>query len=335
MKYSRLLKMASRLIGIVIFIYILMGIDIQSLLVTSFSIHPFMTLILILMVIPIMGLRGVRWQVVAEGLDLNLKALESTEALCMAQLANLIIPGNFGDLIRIPYMKHRGNQVDKSIISILLDSILGAVVPFTFGILAIAILLEFSITIELIIIGAIWVTGGYGFYRIIRASLWTKFMQARRNRLMKEGIRGRAFFTLPSMLKSIGSIRITLSLTLALLLFVIYVTQAYILAYALGISIEWMYLAFTLGIVTIILVIPVTIQGLGLRESVLLFMLTRLAINPVLIISFSLTLMMINLTPAIAGFIIWFRNPFVEITEEEILDTEIDLNLDKGLNEGI
>ena len=325
MKYSRLLKIAARLIGIIIFIYILIGIDIQSMIVTSFSIPPFITIILILTVIPIMVLRGARWQVVSEGLDLNLKTMESTEALCIAQLANLVIPGNFGDLIRIPYMKHRGNQVDKSIISILLDSILGAVVPFTFGIIAIAIILEFSITIELLIIGTIWITGGYGFYRIMRATLWPKFMQARINRLMKEGIRGRAFFTLPSMLKSIGSTRIVLSLALALLLFVIYVTQAYILAYALGISIEWMYLAFTLGFTTIILVIPVTIQGLGLRESVLLFMLTRIAVDPVLIISFSLILMTINLTPAIAGFIIWLRNPFVDITDQEILDAEVSL----------
>ncbi len=325
--------MAARLIGIILFIYILMGVDIQRMIIATFSISPFIMVVLILTVLPIMILRGVRWQVVAEGLDLNLNTMESTKALCMAQLASLVIPGNFGDLIRIPYMKHRGNRVDRSIISILLDSMLGAVVPFTFGIFAMAIILEFSITIELIIIASIWIAGCYIFYRIIRATLWPRFMQARLNRLMKEGIRGRAFFTLPSMLKSIGSIRIALSLILALLLFVLYVTQAYILAHALGMLVEWTYLAFTLGLATIIIAIPVTIQGLGLREGVLLFMLTQIGFDPVLIISFSLTLMIINLSPAIAGFIIWIKNPFVDITDQEIQDAEVIIPSDRLLYE--
>ncbi len=325
--------MAARLIGIILFIYILMGVDIQSMILATFSISPFIMAVLILSVLPIMIVRGVRWQVVAEGLDLKLNTIESTKALCLAQLASLVIPGNFGDLIRIPYMKHKGNKVDRSIISILLDSMLGAVVPFTFGILTMAVLLEFSITIELLIIASIWIVGCYIFYRIMRATLWPRFMQARLNRLMKEGIRGRAFFTLPSMLKAIGSIRIAISLVLALLLFALYVTQAYILAYALGMLIEWTYLAFTLGLTIIIMAIPVTIQGLGLREGTLLFMLTRIGFDPALIISFSLTLMIINLTPAIVGLIIWIKNPFVDITDQEIQDAEVIMPSDSLLYE--
>lgn len=332
MKYTRLLKQAARLIGIIVFIYILMGIDIQSLLTTIFEIPPLPTLILFLSVIPITVLRGARWKVIAEGLDLKLNTKEATEGICLAQLANLVIPGSFGDLIRVPYMKHRGNQVDRSIISILLDAIIGSIVPFTIGILAIAIILEVNITIEAFLITGIWILGGYAFYRILRATLWTRFMQARLKRLMKEGIRGRSFFTLPSMLASIGSRRLTISMILASLLFVFYIAQAYVLDLALGMAIDWIYLTFTLGLTILMTAIPVTIQGLGIREGVLLFMFTRLYIDAVLIVSFSLILMAINLTPAIVGFVIWIKNPFVDITDQEILNAEVSdptvINLD-------
>ena len=147
-------------------------------------------------------------------------------------------------------------------------------------------------------------------------------MQARLKGLMKEGIRGRSFFTLPSMMRSIGSKRIALSLLLALLWFVLYVTQAYVLAQILGVAVQWGYLAFTMGVTMIVITLPVTIQGLGLREGALLFMLTRIAIDPVLIVSFSLTLMVFNLIPAIAGLIIWIRNPFVDITDQDVLDND-------------
>jgi len=309
-----------------------MGIDIQSLLTTIFEIPPLPTLILFLSVIPITVLRGARWKVIAEGLDLKLNTKEATEGICLAQLANLVIPGSFGDLIRVPYMKHRGNQVDRSIISILLDAIIGSIVPFTIGILAIAIILEVNITIEAFLITGIWILGGYAFYRILRATLWTRFMQARLKRLMKEGIRGRSFFTLPSMLASIGSRRLTISMILASLLFVFYIAQAYVLDLALGMAIDWIYLTFTLGLTILMTAIPVTIQGLGIREGVLLFMFTRLYIDAVLIVSFSLILMAINLTPAIVGFVIWIKNPFVDITDQEILNAEVSdptvINLD-------
>ncbi len=306
-----------------IFIYIMLGIDIQGMLAFTFEIPPICVIILILSVLPITVLRGLRWKVIAEGMDLNLNTQAATEAICIAQLANLVIPGSFGDFIRVPFMKHRGNQVDKSIISILLDAIIGSVVPFTIGILALVVILEVNISIEALLVVSIWIIGGYSFYRILRATLWTRFMKARLKRLMSEGIRGRSFFTLPSMLKAIGSRKIAISLAFATLLFAFYVAQAYLLAIALQMEIEWTYLTVTLGLIIMMTTIPVTIQGLGIREGVLLFMLTRIGIEPALIISFSLTLMVVNITPAIAGFLIWIKNPFVDITDQEILDAEV------------
>lgn len=301
----------------------MLGIDVQNMLGFVFGISPIYTLTLILSIIPMMILRGARWKVIAEGMDLSLSTKQATEALCLAHLAGLVIPGSFGDLIRIPYMKHKGNRVDRSIISILLDAIMGSVIPFTIGILALAVILEINISIEVALIGCIWLVGGYLFYRILRATLWSRFMKARLRRLMKDGIRGRSFFTLPSMLKAIGGKRIALSLTLASLLFALNVTQAYLLAYALDMTIEWTYLAVTLGLTFLMMAIPVTIQGLGIREGVLLFMLTRLSIDPTLIVSFSLMLMAINIVPAIAGLIIWLRNPFVDITDQAILEDDV------------
>jgi uncharacterized protein (TIRG00374 family) len=322
LNYSRTMKIAGRFIGIVIFIYILTGIDMQRMVSAVLSIPPIYALVLALTVLPLMLLRGARWKVVAEGLDLRLDTKEATEALCLAQLANLVLPGSFGDLIRIPYMKNRGNRVDRTIISILLDAILGSIVPFTLGVLALAVILEITLTIEALLISAIWLIGGYTFYRIIRATLWSRFMQARLKRLMEEGIRGRSFFTLPSMMRSIGSKRVALSLLLAVLWFIVYVTQAYVLAQIMGVVVQWVYLAFTIGVTMIVITIPVTIQGLGLREGALLLMLTRIGIDPALVISFSLTLMVFNLMPAIAGLIIWIRNPFVDITDQDVLDSD-------------
>ena len=125
------------------------------------------------------------------------------------------------------------------------------------------------------------------------------------------------------MFKTIGSRRIAITLILSAILFTLSASQAYLLAIALKMTIDWTYLAVSLGLTIMMMAIPVTIQGLGIREGVLLFMLTRVNLEPTLIVSFSLMFMLINITPALAGFIMWTKNPFVDITDQEILDAEV------------
>ena len=76
-----------------------------------------------------------------------------------------------------------------------------------------------------------------------------------------------------------------------------------------------------MGLSTLLTAVPITIAGLGIREGVLLFMFGfMLGYNPTLIVSYSLTLMLINLTPTIAGFISWTRNPLIELGRAEMID---------------
>jgi hypothetical protein len=45
-----------------------------------------------------------------------------------------------------------------------------------------------------------------------------------------------------------------------------------------------------------------------------------LGYEPTLIVSYSLTLMMINLTPTIPGLISWMRNPLVDLDSDDFIN---------------
>ena len=104
MSRQLLIRSAFRLIGIIIFIYILLQVDFGLMVQTALGINPFVTILLVVMVAPIMFFKGARWHTVCSGLELNLKTHEAIDALCIAHMANLVLPGTVGDLVRVPYL---------------------------------------------------------------------------------------------------------------------------------------------------------------------------------------------------------------------------------------
>lgn len=284
------------------------------------------------LVIPIMFLKGARWQFIASGLNLRIRTTEATEALCISQMVNLTLPGNIGDLIRVPYLKARGNPSDRSVISLLIDAIVAAIIPFTFGILALIFLLPLSITIESVLVLVIWVIGFFITYIILKRTLWPWFLEARLSQMMNEGVTDHLVFTIPKILKQIKRRKLVAAVLVTTLSWLLFSFQALILAQALGITVSWFYLAVSLGAVTIFTSIPISINGLGVREGVLLVLLGLLGFSPDIVVSFSISLMLLNLTPSLAGIFLWMRDPFTKLSAltnpKEILGVEESLKLE-------
>jgi hypothetical protein len=302
---------ALRLVGIVIFIYILTQVDFIVMVQSGLSINPFITILLIVMVAPIMFFKGARWHSVCTGLDLNLKTHEAIDALCVAQMANLLLPGTVGDLVRIPYLRRSENPLERSILSLFLDATISIIFPYSAGILAIMYILEIQIRFILLALltPLLWVLVGILAYLVVRKIGWSLLYGDWLKRIW--GNIRESFVNLGNSITSIGKRQFLISLVLSGAAWLIYTIQGFILAKALGIDVTWLYVVISLGLSTLITAIPITIAGLGLREGVLLFMFGLLGYGPTPIVSYSLTLMLINLTPAIAGFISWTRNPFM------------------------
>ena len=308
-----LVRHVFRLIGVFLFIYILMQIDLILMVETAFGINPFITILLVVMVTPIMFFKGARWHSVCTGLGLNLKTHEAVDALCVAHMANLILPGTVGDLVRIPYLKRRGNPLERSILSLFLDAAISVIFPYTAAILAIFYILEIQVEFLLIALltPLLWLLVGVLAYLVVRRMGWS-LLYGERLKQMWVSIRD-AFVNLGSSITSIGKRQFFISLILSGFAWFVYTIQGYILALALNIEVTWLYVAISLGLSTLLTAVPITIAGLGIREGVLLFMFGYMAgYDFTLIVSYSLTLMFINLTPSIAGLISWIRNPLIE-----------------------
>ena len=283
---------------------------------TALGINPFVTILLVVMVVPIMFFKGARWHIVCSGLELDLKTHEAIDALCIAHMANLVLPGTVGDLVRVPYLQRRGNPLEQSVLSIFLDAAISVIFPYTAGILAILYILEIEVRFLLIALltPLLWVFVGVLAYIVVRRMGWS-LLYGERIKRMWDG-----FVNLGNSITSIGKKQFFISLILSAAAWFVYTIQGLILAIVMNIHVGWLYIVISLGLSTLLTAIPITIAGLGIREGVLLFMFGLAGYAPTLIVSYSLTLMMINLTPTLAGFFSWTRNPLLEMDEGEGID---------------
>ncbi len=309
-----------RLTGMVLFLFILSQIDLNHLSMIASRINIFTVLLSIMLVIMILFLRGLRWYIIARGLGLRLRSIEAMDGLCVAQMASFMLPGALGDLIRVPYLKCRGNPTNTSIISVLIDSLLAAVFPYTVLAVSVILFLNPSLSVSLLTlpIFVLLLCGSYCVYHLLKAHLWSWLTEARRVEIERTGGRGRLLMSVPLCIAMLGRMRLVLGLALSAATWFTYTVLAWQLGMAVGIFIPWSMMAIAATLASIFSTLPISVQGLGVREGVFLIVMSYWGLNPESVVTFSLLLMATSLVPSLWGFISWQRDPFIRIRSDSL-----------------
>ena len=324
-----------RLIGLFLFAVIIIRTDFtnSSALILNIDIISF--LLLTLLVLPIMTFKGLRWFLIARGLNLNLKVKDSVEGLCIAQMTGFSLPGSLGDLIRVPFLKCRGNPSDRSILSLFIDAIAAAIIPYSIAVIALIEFFNLDVTIiaAVTLFGLLLLVGGYSVYRLFKVILRPWLLQARLRRIQKGGAVGRFVLNLRESIRLIGTSTFVIAFLVSGIAWFIYSIQGWLLAHVLLLDISWYHVALAMTLTSMVTALPVSIQGVGVREGMFLLIFSSLlGYNTTSVVLFSIILTIISLTPSVFGFISWLRDPFVKLEPSSVEDAitqpiEIFLNI--------
>jgi len=279
--------------------------------------------------------KGLRWFFIARGLNLNLSAKDSIEGLCIAQMTGFSLPGSLGDLIRVPFLKCRGNPSDKSILSLFIDAIAAAVIPYSVAMLA---LIEFfnldaTIVAAALLFCLLLLIGGFSVYKLVKLILRPWLLQARLRRIQKGGAVGRLVLNIRDSIRLIGISTFVIAALVSGIAWFIYSIQGWLLAHVLLLDISWYHVALAMTLTSMITVLPISIQGLGVREGIfLLIFSTLLGYDATSVVLFSIFLTIISLTPSAFGFVSWMKDPFVRLEPASVEDAitqpiEVFLNI--------
>ncbi len=220
---------------------------------------------------------GVRWHFVLAELHYRIAPLRLALVNLMSQGAALISPGTVGaDIVRAHCNQKDGVPLKQAFVSIFIDRFFGFAGLFVLAIGASLWLSSNAMPFwQLVFI----LVGGYGLLYIalhLPETVKQQIEQRLQSWSMKHHLDDiwRAFVAFKRSLKH--PLFLSRQVALSILIQALHATTAMLIALAFDISIAWVTCLMVIPLVSIVSSLPVSINGLGVRETALVLLLTEL-----------------------------------------------------------
>lgn len=303
-------KWAGKSLGVILFLVILWRIDAKQMLAILFQSEKGFIAAGILLTIPLTLIKSIRWRRILKALNHDYPKSLSCLAYYAGQFWGLVSPARIGEFIKIRYLQRFHVSVIDATFSVLMDRISDVISLFLiaalsllfweekFDILPYLAVIVLSALLIVVILATLSLKGAFvnGFLSKVPEKLRIKIVN------FFQGFRQNIILMRP---KDYGSI---LSYTLAG--WVIYFTSAFFLARGLSIDLPFLTLmSFVAIAASVVVLIPVSISGIGTRDATLVFLFSTQGLSRELAVSFSVLMFASQIFLAFIGFAAWIVRP--------------------------
>lgn len=115
------LRLALRLLGPALLLYFLLTSDLRLVGRTLLSTDPWLLALAIVLVVPFLVLKAVRWQLILRAWDIVLPLREATALYCIGIYLGVVTPGQAGDAVKAWYLQRRGYPLSTGLASVVVD----------------------------------------------------------------------------------------------------------------------------------------------------------------------------------------------------------------------
>jgi uncharacterized protein (TIRG00374 family) len=253
-------------------------------------------------------LTGYRWQILLEAQGIKIPLRSLIASVFVGQFFNSFLPTTIGgDAVRAYDTATQSNESTKSVISVFIDRLIGF---FALTLLAaLALLMGYIIgedvsfyVLPVCLIFCICSFGAIIFYNNSLIEIMVRFLKLfKLSKIAEKLIESSQSF---SMLRSkprvlISALIISLALQINVILFY------YFIGVALDLNVSFLYFAIIVPIALVVLLVPFSINGIGIREGIFVFLLTELGVLPKDAIALSWISFGLALTQGIIGGVIF------------------------------
>lgn len=261
-------------IGIVVLIIIVINLDLEKIKTAFLSIKPIFIILSMSLLLPIMIIRNYVWQIILKGQKIKLTFFQSLKIYIIGFFYSSITPGFLGHLMRIPYIKEKTDEpYGKLFVNILIDTVIRTIAEFL--IILIGALIIFTFFPEIFIICFIIFTiVGLILYYFIKKERGEKFFYSLVRYFIPKKFKDSSYKFVNTFYHDFPKISLLiLPLILGIFVWILIFTQEYIIVYAMGVNIPYLYFLLLFPIANLAGYLPITIAGLGMREftSIMIF----------------------------------------------------------------
>ena len=265
-------------------------------LVLAFSLHAF-------------GLfaSAYRWQILARAQGDDVPLVFLAKSYLVAQFFNNFLPTRFGgDIVRIWDGSHYSKSLVKSSAIVLVDRFSGVIVLFLMAVVASLFRLDMARQIPVIWVSLLLGLLGLALITVFFLPVFARLLGFLRLKGLFDRLRGKLLLFRETILHYRTQKRAFLRATFwAVLLQLNVILYYFLIGRALHLKIHLIDYFIFIPIVLVIQIIPITINGLGLREGSYIEIFKFYGISPQSAVSFSLVDVAFNLVLGLIGGIIY------------------------------
>ena len=310
MKTTNIRKQIVRLIGIILFIIILLKIDVKEALgILHDSKKHYFILGLILCVL-LNLIKSIRWKKILNSINIEFPIISSCLVYFAGQFWGLASPGRIGEFIKIKYLQEEEESFIDASFSVLIDRVVDVSLLFFIGIMSLLYLgkdynRQFSFIAILVL--ALMIFGVLTAF-IVKKGFFSVFLK-----IVPIKYRDKLNSLINGYKKNILKINkkdLIIIFVLTLGGWAIYFFMAYVIALVLSINLSFFDITSFVAIATsIVVLIPVSISGIGTRDISLLLLFSAKGISNELAVSFSVLILFTQIFIAFLGLTAWFIKP--------------------------
>lgn len=305
------------LIGILVLIFILLRIDLNvafsilmqaniSLLIASFTLQLLNTVI-----------KSEKWRLLVTPFSKSYNRLRCAEVWMIGYGIGIITPGRVGDFTRAVYLKKDLDiSYGKSVATVFIDRLQDIIALFVLSYMGLILfnpLLASKPEIRTMISVATILFAVIGVF-ILRKNSASMILRPFFNRFIREGQKRAIKSNYDDFYAGIKLIVarkkiIAMTAVLTSISWAIILAASYTTALSVGIEAEFVYFIFLIPIINIIELIPISLSGVGTRDSAAIILFSLIGIAQERAFIFSSMILITNMLFAMIGLILMQRKP--------------------------
>lgn len=309
------MKKYLRLVGLAVFLYIILSeVDLSKVFLSLTKINILLLLFLSFLNIPQIFLKSLRWKQMLDTQSIQYNMKDSFIVYFAGIYAGIVTPGRLGEFIKAVYLKSdKGVSLSKGMSSVLVDRLFDLYLLIILGLIGIwkfDILGKLSNTsLFLLIIFVLFpliVLNKQLMGKVI--GLIYKFVTKKKVQF-RDKIEER-FEDFYNGIKQLINVKLINSALLTCLSYSVFFVQCYLIAIAMGISINFITITLFMTISNLISFIPISLSGLGTRDATLIYLFSLVDLSPELAVSYAfLVFITFFVCGGLMGAVAWFLKP--------------------------
>ena len=296
------------IVSIALIAYLLSQTDYTAIYYSLTSADPFYLLLALLTLFLGKIISGYRWQILLLAQKINIPLKTLIASLFVGQFFNSFLPTTIGgDAIRAYDTAVESKESAKAVTTVFMDRFIGMLALVSLGVLAVPIAMMIGedvsfYFIPVLVIGFLCFVGMVVVLNNSLVKMFAEILEKWRLSSIEKQL-WKIYSSIQEM-KDAGATLWT-AFALSLILQINVVLYHYLISLSLDMGVPLIYYFIIVPIAMTILIVPFSINGIGLREGIFVFLLAGIGVSAPKAIAFSLLTFLLILTHAVIGGIIF------------------------------